>query len=271
MRYLIIGLSVLFFILSGIITLKTSGLSAKNVFDQNTRIQRTRTEPENYLSQSAKGQAVDKAAMDEMQQTIIRLENQLSKKKVESQANDMELKSTISSLEEKLSSRDDESRADIQELHANIAMLEEKISGSEQQSGNDREAVKSRDEKILAVLGSGTFSSGQIVIDEHLVNVVKESVREISASPEHSVSIEGHTDNIPIKISSGRRYADNMDLSYLRAKTIAGILIKYGIPPEQISVIGYGDTRPIASNDTEEGRAKNRRVEIKLIPEKKEL
>jgi flagellar motor protein MotB len=271
MRNLIIGLSVLFFILSGIITLKTSGLPAKNVFDQNTRIQRTQTEPENYPSQPAKEQADNKAAMDEMQQTIIRLEDQLSKKKIESQTNNKELKSTISSLEDKLSSRDEESRADIQGLHANIAMLEDKISSGEQQNRNDREAVKSRDKKILAVLGSGTFSSGQIVIDEHLVNVVKESVREILASPDHRVSIEGHTDNIPIRITSGKRYTDNRGLSYLRAKTIAGILVKNGIPPEQISVIGYGDTRPIASNGTEEGRAKNRRVEIKLIPEKKEF
>ncbi len=267
MRNLIIGLSVLFFILSGIITLKTSGLPVKNVFDQNDRVQRPRTEPEKYPPQSAKEQEVDNAAIDKMQQTIIRLEDQLSKKKIESQENNKELQSTISRLENKLSSRDEESRADIKEVHANIATLEDRLSGDVQQDGHEKEAVKSgRVEKILAVLGSGTFSSGQIVIDEHLVNVVQESVREISGSPDHRVSIEGHTDNIPIRISSGRRYTDNMDLSYLRAKTIAGILVKYGIPAEHISVIGYGDTRPIASNDTEEGRAKNRRVEIKLIP-----
>ncbi len=62
-----------------------------------------------------------------------------------------------------------------------------------------------------------------------------------------------------------------MDLSFLRAKAVAGILVKYGISPERISVTGYGDTRPIASNETDEGRAKNRRVEVKLIPEDKEF
>ena len=57
-----------------------------------------------------------------------------------------------------------------------------------------------------------------------------------------------------------------MDLSLLRAKAIANILITYGISLDQISEIGYGDTRPISSNGTAEGRAKNRRVEVKLMP-----
>jgi outer membrane protein OmpA-like peptidoglycan-associated protein len=58
-----------------------------------------------------------------------------------------------------------------------------------------------------------------------------------------------------------------MDLSFLRAKAIANILVFHGLSPDRISVIGYGDTHPIDSNDTEEGRAKNRRVEVKLVPE----
>ena len=58
-----------------------------------------------------------------------------------------------------------------------------------------------------------------------------------------------------------------MELSLLRAKSVASLLVKNGISIERISVTGYGDTRPIASNETAEGRAKNRRVEIKLVPE----
>jgi outer membrane protein OmpA-like peptidoglycan-associated protein len=57
-----------------------------------------------------------------------------------------------------------------------------------------------------------------------------------------------------------------MELSFLRAKAIADILVKRGISLERISVIGSGDTRPIDSNETNEGRVKNRRVEVKLIP-----
>ncbi len=56
-----------------------------------------------------------------------------------------------------------------------------------------------------------------------------------------------------------------MDLSVRRAKAIADLLIDRGIPRERITVVGYGDTRPIDTNNTEEGRSKNRRVEVKLM------
>jgi outer membrane protein OmpA-like peptidoglycan-associated protein len=61
-----------------------------------------------------------------------------------------------------------------------------------------------------------------------------------------------------------------MELSFLRAKAVARILVKHGISLERISIIGYGETHPIASNETDAGRAKNRRVEVKLVPEDKE-
>jgi outer membrane protein OmpA-like peptidoglycan-associated protein len=62
-----------------------------------------------------------------------------------------------------------------------------------------------------------------------------------------------------------------MELSFLRAKAVGDMLIKNGISSERISVIGYGDTRPIASNETYEGRVKNRRVEVKLLPADREF
>jgi outer membrane protein OmpA-like peptidoglycan-associated protein len=156
------------------------------------------------------------------------------------------------------------------------------ISASNARYQNNPQGLKSKEHlnksddflkevRVLAVLGGGTFRSGQVVINENLMNTIKELVRDISASPDHRVIIEGHTDNMPIILSPGRRYIDNMDLSFLRAKAIANILAEQGISLERISVIGYGDTRPIAANETDEGRAKNRRVEVKLIPEDKEF
>ena len=62
-----------------------------------------------------------------------------------------------------------------------------------------------------------------------------------------------------------------MGLSLFRAKTVAGMFEKEGISSKRISAIGYGATRPIATNATSEGRAKNRRVVVRLIPEEKEI
>jgi chemotaxis protein MotB len=80
-----------------------------------------------------------------------------------------------------------------------------------------------------------------------------------------SISVEGHTDNRPIR--SGR-YNSNWDLSAARAVEVVNFLEGQGIPREQMRAVGYADTRPIADNDTAEGRARNRRVAIVLQTER---
>lgn len=163
-------------------------------------------------------------------------------------------------------------RALVEELKATIVKLEDEISNKNEEMQENIEFIKPKKQTgILAVLGAGTFKSGQIAVNTDLGKTFEELARNISASPEKHVIIEGHTDNIPINLSLGRLYINNMELSFLRAKAVASLLVKNGISIERISVKGYGDTRPIASNDTDEGRAKNRRVEVKLIPEDKEF
>lgn len=81
-----------------------------------------------------------------------------------------------------------------------------------------------------------------------------------------SISVEGHTDSVP----TGKSGINNIDLSIRRARVIANHLIERGINRDRISVIGHGDTHPIDRNDTEEGRAKNRRVEVKLMLKEQE-
>ncbi|KPK33771.1 MAG: hypothetical protein AMK70_09140 [Nitrospira bacterium SG8_35_1] len=163
-------------------------------------------------------------------------------------------------------------KALVRELQSTITRLEGELAGSvkkpDADTGNE---TKRKEPRILAVLGSGTFKSGQVVISEELTNAVQDIVRDIKASPHSRISIEGHTDSTPTRTRPGSPYQDNMDLSFLRAKAIARMLIEQGVLSERISVIGYGDTRPIATNETEDGRAKNRRVEVKLIPEDREI
>lgn len=127
------------------------------------------------------------------------------------------------------------------------------------------ERTKARDidnhPRILTVFGGQTFRSGQDIINDAAASKIEKLISEISVFPNSLIIIEGHTDNIP----TGKLHKNNMELSVRRAKAIANILISRGIPQERISVIGYGDTRPIDTNNTEEGRAANRRVEVKLM------
>lgn len=83
------------------------------------------------------------------------------------------------------------------------------------------------------------------------------------------IQIKGFTDNMPPPKTSP--YNDNWELSAARALSVLKILIKDGVNPKQLSAAAYGEYHPIASNDTPEGRAKNRRVEIWFFAKKKEL
>ncbi len=91
----------------------------------------------------------------------------------------------------------------------------------------------------------------------------KRTVTEVgnALKPFKSIRLQsvGHTDSVPIK---GGRFKSNFELAYYRAQSVMDALIEAGFPPERLSAASYGSTRPIASNDTEEGRRKNRRIEL---------
>ncbi|MFN3405731.1 MAG: OmpA family protein [Cytophagaceae bacterium] len=78
-------------------------------------------------------------------------------------------------------------------------------------------------------------------------------------NPKNKIHLEGHTDNV------GDDNA-NMDLSQRRAESVKNYLVKRGVQADRISTAGFGETRPVATNDTDEGRHKNRRVEMNIIP-----
>ena len=101
------------------------------------------------------------------------------------------------------------------------------------------------------------FEFGSAVIDKSSFPLL-DSVAEYLIERNLKVVVEGHTDNIgnPKK---------NMILSQERAKAVYDYLLSKGVPPENIAYIGYGDTKPLVPNDTEENRAKNRRVELKIL------
>ena len=79
----------------------------------------------------------------------------------------------------------------------------------------------------------------------------------------NKVRLEGHTDSIPIHTA---RFRNNWELSAARGIAMLDVLsAKYAIPAERFAIAGYADTSPVASNDTEEGRKRNRRVDIVVL------
>lgn len=104
------------------------------------------------------------------------------------------------------------------------------------------------------------FSSGEADLTGQGASVVARLVGFLSESGT-TISVEGHTDNIPI---ATERFPSNWELSASRAASVARRLIDAGIAASRIHIRGYADTHPLATNDTEEGRQKNRRVNLVL-------
>jgi len=120
---------------------------------------------------------------------------------------------------------------------------------------------------VLTFLAEVFFNSGQAEIlasgKEALDKVAKVFREDV---PDSLVAIEGHTDSDPIKYST---WKSNWELSTGRALAVLHYLIDEGnVAPALLSVAGYGEYRPVASNDTAEGKKKNRRVEIVILPSK---
>ena len=113
------------------------------------------------------------------------------------------------------------------------------------------------------------FKSGSAVVDPKGKEALKSLAQVLNSTKEITVLIEGHTDNIPIKT---KMFQDNWDLSTARATSIVRILTTdNGFDPNRITATGRSEFHPVKSNDTAEGRAGNRRTEVILSPDLKEL
>jgi chemotaxis protein MotB len=103
------------------------------------------------------------------------------------------------------------------------------------------------------------FPSGSAEIKQDATGMLNNLARTLNAVPGRII-IEGHTDNVPL--SPGARYASNWELSTARAASILHFLVIDGLDPNRFAIAGYAEFRPVASNATEDGRARNRRVEL---------
>ena len=112
--------------------------------------------------------------------------------------------------------------------------------------------VELRD-RILFDSGSAELSGRARTIFSDLAGLLQEYGNQIQ--------VEGHTDNVPI---SNRRYPSNWELSAARASAIVKLLVTDGLSPDRLSAVGYGEYQSLVANDSEEGRARNRRVALMI-------
>lgn len=141
-------------------------------------------------------------------------------------------------------------RVDAQErLRANVATIENSF------TANEARVYRQGDDVVISLLGIG-FPSGRSTIDNSSAALMGKVRQALALFPDSSMVVEGHTD------SNGRDSA-NLILSQDRADAVRQYLVtNLGVNQEKISSIGYGEARPVATNETAEGRMRNRRIDL---------
>lgn len=124
-----------------------------------------------------------------------------------------------------------------------------------------------RDRLTINMVDRVLFDSGQAQIKPAGIKVLKQVGDVLKNVTDKQIRIEGHTDNVPISVKLQDRFKTNWELSTARATTVVRYLIDQGgVDRQYLSAVGYAETHPVASNETDEGRSANRRIEIILYP-----
>ena len=165
-------------------------------------------------------------------------------------------------------------------LQSKVADLEqEKDAAAQMAKGLENEMradLESKDVTISNLQGKLTvnildrvmFDSGEAILKPAGESVMRKVAAILAGHPQLKIHVIGHTDNVPIRPEARNRFASNWELSTARALAAVHFLTeKAGVDPRRVGAIGYGEYRPIADNATAEGRARNRRIAITILPD----
>ena len=154
-----------------------------------------------------------------------------------------------------------ESKAE-QDKKAQIAEDELKVA-LRQEIGQGLVDVERDDDKVIITVGSGgAFASGSADLTPQAVEIMNR-IAEVNAEGTSDIKVSGHTDDVPLIF--GSNYRDNWDLAAARSASVVQAFATNGtISEDRLEAISYGESRPVESNDTAAGRAKNRRIEIEI-------
>ena len=176
-------------------------------------------------------------------------------------------KQRVAELEHQLADRDKELAGLRGDLSSEMAKLKEAqrslMKALRPQIEKGTIMVDLNNERLLINLASGyLFGSGEDQLKPAGADALKQVGAILKDFPEYKVAVDGHTDNRPIRSSLKKKFPTNKELSEARAANAAKALAEGGLSSS--TTAGYADTKPVAPNTTDAGRAKNRRVEVRV-------
>ena len=151
--------------------------------------------------------------------------------------------------------KDSNEKAEIAEDELKVALR--------QQIGQGLAAVDRQEDKVIITVGAGgAFPSGSAELTESARKIMEE-IAGVNESGSGAITVSGHTDDVPLIF--GSQFRDNWDLAAARASSVVQALEDTGkVPASRMQAVSFGESKPVATNDTARGRATNRRIEIEI-------
>ena len=172
-----------------------------------------------------------------------------------------DLEEEIRDLDERLGGVSQERVVLVQQLEAE-ARIREQFDTVTAMFTRDEARVLREDDDVVIRLLALNFASGESGVQAEFRTLLEKIARAASVFPRSQIIVEGHTDSYGGAVS-------NLSLSRRRAEAVSEYLSsELGIPAFRISAVGYGETQPIANNETAEGRARNRRIDVRIEPQR---
>ena len=196
-----------------------------------------------------------------LQDTNVQLRERLAVNESDSER----MKKELDSLKKRNAELEKQKEAELQKLKSTYDELVKSLKG-EIEAG-EIQISRMKDRLSVNLVEKILFDSGRADLKASGIEVLRKVGAQLAKIEGKRIQIEGHTDNVPIGGRLQERFATNWELSASRALAVVHFLQdEVGIDPVKLSAAGYGEYQPAASNDTAEGKAANRRIEIVLLP-----
>ena len=167
-------------------------------------------------------------------------------------------------LQKKESEGEDAQQGSPEEQSRRAQVAEDKLTVAlKQEIGQGLVAVERDEDRLVVTVGSaGAFRSGSANLTPQAREIMQR-IGALNAQGNSSINVSGHTDDVPLIF--GSQYRDNWDLAAARASSVVQSLQNDGkVNGQRMQAVSFGDSRPVANNETANGRATNRRIEIEI-------
>ena len=240
----------------GDVTIESLGDKVFVNFDNTTEDDNKKDTAE-LIEETLKALEEARAASGKAEQEVLfgGIEQKLAELAASAKSNNDDNKESNSDGEGSGSGSAEDKKAKIAEDNLQVALKQEIDKGLVE--------VERKDGKVFVTVGAGgAFPSGSAELTDE-ARTIMAKIATTGVGPNSKITVSGHTDNVPLKF--GSNFRDNWDLAAARAASVVQEMEKAGtITADRMQAVSFGEAKPIKSNDTSEGRSKNRRIEIEI-------